>query len=143
MEVCSGSESALEKHDKLRSLSSRGRRLQAAPSAVVFLRPQCGGPIELARKRGVELWGDEDVTLVILLVSAIVSLALSFYRPPDDGTGHSLDFAKATVAVGEFPWHFEGHKMVLADVVKLALGHNFWLVTWLARLTLIFVGKWS
>ncbi|EPB77116.1 hypothetical protein ANCCEY_03817 [Ancylostoma ceylanicum] len=27
-----------------------------------------------------------DVTLVILLVSAIVSLALSFYRPPDDGT---------------------------------------------------------
>ncbi|KAJ1348999.1 hypothetical protein KIN20_004421 [Parelaphostrongylus tenuis] len=28
----------------------------------------------------------QDVTLVILLVSAIVSLALSFYRPPDDGT---------------------------------------------------------
>ncbi|TMS39299.1 hypothetical protein L596_005847 [Steinernema carpocapsae] len=28
----------------------------------------------------------QDVTLIILLVSAIVSLALSFYRPPDDGT---------------------------------------------------------
>ncbi|KAK0399648.1 hypothetical protein QR680_003144 [Steinernema hermaphroditum] len=27
----------------------------------------------------------QDVTLIILLVSAIVSLALSFYRPPDDG----------------------------------------------------------
>nr|CDJ84209.1 ATPase domain containing protein [Haemonchus contortus] len=31
----------------------------------------------------------QDVTLVILLVSAIVSLALSFYRPPDDGTAAS------------------------------------------------------
>uniref|UniRef100_A0A0M3I3Y9 P-type Ca(2+) transporter n=1 Tax=Ascaris lumbricoides TaxID=6252 RepID=A0A0M3I3Y9_ASCLU len=29
----------------------------------------------------------QDVTLIILLVSAIVSLALSFYTPPDDGTG--------------------------------------------------------
>ncbi len=29
----------------------------------------------------------QDVTLIILLVSAIVSLALSFYRPPDDGSG--------------------------------------------------------
>uniref|UniRef100_A0A1I7Y0Y4 Calcium-transporting ATPase n=1 Tax=Steinernema glaseri TaxID=37863 RepID=A0A1I7Y0Y4_9BILA len=27
----------------------------------------------------------QDVTLIILLVSAIVSLALSFYKPPDDG----------------------------------------------------------
>uniref|UniRef100_A0A914C5X9 Calcium-transporting ATPase n=1 Tax=Acrobeloides nanus TaxID=290746 RepID=A0A914C5X9_9BILA len=33
----------------------------------------------------------QDVTLIILLVSAIVSLALSFYRPPDDGTGAGLD----------------------------------------------------
>ncbi|KAK6750359.1 hypothetical protein RB195_002375 [Necator americanus] len=33
----------------------------------------------------------QDVTLVILLVSAIVSLALSFYRPPDDGTGVGAD----------------------------------------------------
>ncbi|CAD6190771.1 unnamed protein product [Caenorhabditis auriculariae] len=29
----------------------------------------------------------QDVTLVILLVSAIVSLALSFYRPPEEGGG--------------------------------------------------------
>uniref|UniRef100_A0A8R1I6B5 Cation_ATPase_N domain-containing protein n=1 Tax=Caenorhabditis japonica TaxID=281687 RepID=A0A8R1I6B5_CAEJA len=29
----------------------------------------------------------QDVTLVILLVSAIVSLALSFYRPPGEDTG--------------------------------------------------------
>ncbi|KAE9553498.1 hypothetical protein FO519_003290 [Halicephalobus sp. NKZ332] len=29
----------------------------------------------------------QDVTLVILLVSAVVSLALSFYRPSDDGVG--------------------------------------------------------
>ena len=29
----------------------------------------------------------QDVTLIILLVSAIVSLLLSFYRPPDDGGG--------------------------------------------------------
>ncbi|KAK6111371.1 calcium-translocating P-type ATPase PMCA-type [Brugia pahangi] len=33
----------------------------------------------------------QDVTLIILLVSAIVSLALSFYRPPDDGLGGSDD----------------------------------------------------
>lgn len=33
----------------------------------------------------------QDVTLIILLVSAIVSLALSFYRPPDDGSGKGLD----------------------------------------------------
>ncbi|CAD5220644.1 unnamed protein product [Bursaphelenchus okinawaensis] len=29
----------------------------------------------------------QDATLIILLVSAFISLALSFYRPPDDGTG--------------------------------------------------------
>ena len=29
----------------------------------------------------------QDVTLVILLVSAVVSLALSFYRPSDDSIG--------------------------------------------------------
>uniref|UniRef100_A0A915Q633 Calcium-transporting ATPase n=1 Tax=Setaria digitata TaxID=48799 RepID=A0A915Q633_9BILA len=33
----------------------------------------------------------QDVTLIILLVSAIVSLALSFYRPPDDGLGAGSD----------------------------------------------------
>ncbi|GMT24756.1 hypothetical protein PFISCL1PPCAC_16053 [Pristionchus fissidentatus] len=33
----------------------------------------------------------QDVTLVILLVSAIVSLALSFYRPPDDGPEGGAD----------------------------------------------------
>lgn len=27
----------------------------------------------------------QDITLIILLISAIVSLLLSFYRPPDDG----------------------------------------------------------
>lgn len=30
----------------------------------------------------------QDVTLIILLVSAVISLALSFYRPPDDGGNH-------------------------------------------------------
>lgn len=29
----------------------------------------------------------QDVTLIILLVSAIVSLALSFYRPPEEAGG--------------------------------------------------------
>uniref|UniRef100_A0AC34QK17 Calcium-transporting ATPase n=1 Tax=Panagrolaimus sp. JU765 TaxID=591449 RepID=A0AC34QK17_9BILA len=33
----------------------------------------------------------QDVTLVILLVSAVVSLALSFYRPSDDGGGAGVD----------------------------------------------------
>uniref|UniRef100_A0A7E4UN35 Calcium-transporting ATPase n=1 Tax=Panagrellus redivivus TaxID=6233 RepID=A0A7E4UN35_PANRE len=33
----------------------------------------------------------QDVTLVILLVSALVSLALSFYRPSDDGSGAGVD----------------------------------------------------
>jgi Ca2+ transporting ATPase len=33
----------------------------------------------------------QDVTLVILLVSALVSLALSFYRPSDDGGGAGID----------------------------------------------------
>ncbi|MFH4974297.1 hypothetical protein AB6A40_001006 [Gnathostoma spinigerum] len=33
----------------------------------------------------------QDVTLIILLVSAIVSLALSFYRSPDNGTGVGVD----------------------------------------------------
>lgn len=30
----------------------------------------------------------QDVTLIILLVSAIVSLALSFYRPPEEAGGN-------------------------------------------------------
>ncbi|CAJ0579540.1 unnamed protein product, partial [Mesorhabditis spiculigera] len=33
----------------------------------------------------------QDVTLIILLVSAIVSLALSFYRPPEEGDGANDD----------------------------------------------------
>uniref|UniRef100_A0AC34GY99 Cation-transporting P-type ATPase N-terminal domain-containing protein n=1 Tax=Panagrolaimus sp. ES5 TaxID=591445 RepID=A0AC34GY99_9BILA len=33
----------------------------------------------------------QDTTLVILIVSAIVSLILSFYKPPDDGTNDIVD----------------------------------------------------
>ena len=30
----------------------------------------------------------QDVTLIILLIAAALSLGLSFYKPPDDGTGN-------------------------------------------------------
>lgn len=38
----------------------------------------------------MHLFQFKDVTLIILLVSAIVSLALSFYRPHDDGLGGNV-----------------------------------------------------
>lgn len=52
-----------------------------------FLRDQHWKILKKKEKNPKNCFFFQDVTLVILLVSAIVSLALSFYRPPGEDTG--------------------------------------------------------
>ncbi|VDK89569.1 unnamed protein product [Litomosoides sigmodontis] len=70
----------------------------------------------------------QDITLIILLVSALVSLGLSFYKPPEDlVTGeHSANESEAGVGEREAGW-IEGAAILLAViVVVLVTALNDW-----------------
>lgn len=62
----------------------------------------------------------QDVTLIILLVSAIVSLALSFYRPPDDGLGgngcQSFFLSENLYNLLKSGMHVDHHRLLPSDV---------------------------